>query len=252
MTCQSAFHAGLLDPSQPMPQGLFDGAARPAGKRYAVYRNNVTTSLVDAMKAAFPLVSKLIGEGNFTQLARLYVRKHPPTSPLMMFYGAEFPMFLADFEPLAHIGYLPDAARLDLELRHSYHAADVTPLDTTPLQTLAPEALLEATITLAPATRILRSQWPLHDIWTFNQNPDADKPRSVAQDVLITRPEFDPEPHLLPPGAAQWMTALEDGSSLGAAQDSALAEMPDFDLTASLTLALRTQAFARISHKDLT
>ncbi len=251
MTDQSAFHAGLLDPTIPVPDGLIDDAARPAGKRYAVYRNNVTASLVDAMQTAFPLISKLIGGQNFDQLARLYVRSHPPTSPLMMFYGAEFPVFLEAFEPLAHIGYLPDAARLDIALRHSYHAADIPPFDASALERLAPEALPEATIALAPATRILRSPWPLHDIWAFNQDPDAAKPRNLAQDILITRPDFDPEPHLLPPGAAIWMIALNEGASFGVAHDSGLADAPDFDLTVSLTLALRTQAFEAIDHKDL-
>ncbi|OAN96729.1 HvfC/BufC N-terminal domain-containing protein [Sulfitobacter geojensis] len=252
MSNQSAFRAGLLDPATPVPDGLLDHASRPAGKRYDVYRNNVTQSLIDAMKAAFPLVAKLLGEVNFTQLARDFVRQHPPSSPLMMFYGAEFPDFLSAFAPLAHIGYLPDAARLDLALRRSYHAADAVPFDPGGFQSLSPEALLEATLTLAPATVVLRSAWPLYDIWAFNQNPDADKPRNMPQDVLITRPAFDPTPHLLPSGAGLWLHALDHKTLFGAAHDKAVAATPDFDLTSSLGLILATGALATLNHKDLT
>lgn len=251
MSTFEAFHAGLLNPATATPKGLTDAADQHAGKRYDVYRNNVTVSLIDAMKSAFPLVAKLLGTENFTRVSSTYVRAHPPTSPVMMFYGAEFPEFLDRFDPLSQIGYLPDAARLDLAMRQSYHAADAPSFDPMPLGVLSSDQLMEATLTLAPATRIVQSRWPLFDIWHVNQDSSAPKPKNISQDVIITRPEFDPVPHALPAGAAIWLNALNTGISFGAAVDQAATAVLDFDLTASLTAALGTQAFAAISHKDL-
>ncbi|WP_299676863.1 DNA-binding domain-containing protein [uncultured Roseobacter sp.] len=246
---QTTFRSALLDPSEAVPEGLRDGADAPAGRRFSVYRNNVVVSLTEALQVAFPLVYKLLGGQTFAKLAAVYVREHPPSAPLMMHYGDALPDFLEQFKPLAHIGYLPDCARLDLALRASYHAADAPALAAEELQ-CAPKVLLEKTFALAPSTRILRSRWPLHDIWRVNFEADAPKSRAVAQDVLITRPEFDPAPHLLPSGAATWLEGLASGQTFGTAHDAAVADFADFDLAQALTLALQTRALTDDKTKD--
>ncbi|WP_300038025.1 DNA-binding domain-containing protein [uncultured Roseobacter sp.] len=242
---QTEFRTALLDPQRAVPAGLQDASSGPAGARFSVYRNNVVHSLTEALATAFPLVRKLIGKTAFDQVAGLYVRSHPPVSPLMMFYGDSFPDFVAGCEPLAHLGYLADCARLDLALRQSYHAADATPLAPEALQT-GPDTLMAMHLHPAPSTRVLRSSWPLFDLWRFNNVENAPKPAPGAQDVLITRPDFDPLPHLLPPGGAEWFRALSDNASLSQAQTIATENTPSFDLAATLSLALSTQAFAAL------
>ncbi|MDW4499650.1 DNA-binding domain-containing protein [Sulfitobacter sp. D35] len=237
---QSDFRAALLNPETPVPEGLHDAADRTAGRRFSVYRNNVTVSLLDALRVAFPLLRRLVGD-KFDPLALAYLRTSPPSSPVMMFYGDTMPRFLASYEPLAHLGYLPDCARLDLALRRSYHAADCMPLAPEDLH-IDPDTLDDLRLKLAPSSIVLRSDWPLFDIWRFTMQPGAPKPRAVAQDVLVVRTDYDPAPHLLRNGAAAWFEALEDGKTLGAAQQAVLSGHPDFDLAATLTLALDTGA----------
>jgi len=244
---QSAFRAALMDARRPAPEGLTDAAERPAGRRFDVYRNNVAASLSAALRDGFPAVASLLGQDNMAGVAALFLRAHPPTSPRLMLYGEAFPGFLAGLDQLSHLGYLPDVARLELALRHSYHAADAAPIDSGLLAQAPPETLLSARLTLAPALRLLRSRWPVHDIWRFAIEPGAPKPRAVAQDVLITRPAFDPEPHPLPPGAASWITALMDGLNWETAEDLARAEAPGFDAAAPLALLLQGGAITELT-----
>ncbi len=245
---QDHFRKALLDPAAAVPEGLQDAQGAAAGRRYDVYRNNVVVSLSEAMIKAFPHVRSLLGEQNFDSLVPLFVRAHPPRTPLMMHYGAEFPAFLEAFEPLKHLGYLGDVARLDLALRASYHAADASPFDPSVLQQ-APEILADAHLHLAPSSHVLRSRWPLFDLWRRAAQQDAPEPRPQGQAVLITRPEFDPVVHLLPAGGATWLGALAE-QPIGSAVETATAAAPDFDFAANLTLALRSNAFCT-PEKDL-
>ena len=247
---QTAFHAALLDGAHPVPDGLTDGQNRPAGRRYNVYRNNIAVSLGEALATGFPVIAKLLGPQNFDGIAAIYLRAHPPQSPLMMQYGQDFPDFLAGFAALSHLGYLADVARLELALRAAYHAADAQPVDPAMLQSISPETLMAAHIRLAPAVRLVRSDWPIFDIWRYNTEENAPKPQAGAQDVLITRPEFDPAPHLLPPGGAAWIAALSD-HTFGAAHDIALKENPNFDLGTALGLLVQGNAMTDIISKDI-
>ena len=243
---QDHFHSALLDPARPVPDGLSDAHRRPAGRRFNVYRNNVAVSLTEAMHQAFPVVAKLLGPKNMDGLAGIFLRKHPPSSPLMMFYGEAFPDFLADMEQLAHLGYLPDVARLELALRRSYHAADSTPVAAEALQ-IEPELLLASRVAFAPATYVMRSEWPIHSIWAFNTADHAPKPKPGAEAVLITRAEFDPAPHLLPPGGSDWIDALRAGATIGDALERATETTPDFDLGATLALLLQGGAITSLT-----
>lgn len=241
---QQDFAKAIFDASQPVPAGLLDGHDRDAGRRFDVYRNNVAVSLTEALHTGFPVIAKLLGTQNMDGLAGMFLRRSPPTSPLMMHYGDQFPEFLAGVDQLAHLGYLPDVARLELAIRRSYHAADAPPILPQDLAALPTADLLTSTMTLAPSLEILRSDWPIYDLWAFNMLDGAAKPRAVAQDTIVTRFEFDPEPNILPDGGADWIEALRAGHTVGAAHDIALRSAPEFDLGATLALLLSGNAIS--------
>lgn len=248
MSGQSEFRAALLDADRPVPDGLIDGSGAPAGRRYAVYRNNVAVSLGESLTTGFPVLTKLLGEENFKQLAAIHLRQHPPQSPLMMHYGSDMPAFLEGFEPLQHLGYLPDVARLELALRRAYHAADAAPIAAEALQ-IAPEALMAARLRLAPSVQLIRSRWPIYGLWTYNMIEGADAPENRGENVIVTRPDFTPEPHLLPAGGGVFIAALQDNETFAAAHAKATEAVADFDLGAILALLLGGEAIVEVIHE---
>ena len=244
MISQSVFRAALLNPSAPIPEGLTDGHNRPAGRRYGVYRNNVTVSLREALVAGFPSIVSLIGRENFDHVARAYLRQSPPVSPLMMHYGADFPAFLATVEQLAPLPYLSDVARIDVAMRQSYHAADSTGIDPAALQTLDEDTLLNTRFGFAPSMILLRSTRAIGSIWHYTLR-GGEKPTGNPEDVLILRAEFDPEPFILGPGAGDVVEALQGGMPFGPAIEIG---GPDFDLGALLGLLLSHSAITNLNN----
>lgn len=243
---QARFHSALFNTARPVPLGLNDGIGQPAGRRFDVYRNNVAASLTEALEAGFPAVQSLIGRDRFKAVAGQFLRTHPPNTPMLMYYGAAFPEFLEDFQPLAHIGYLVDVARLEQAQREAYHAADAAPVPPDQIATIPPETLGDVMDTLTPALKVIRSTWPIHAIWRFTTEQDAPKPPAIAQDVLITRPEFDPVLTVLPAGGAAFITALHSGVTLDTALDTATQDAPDFDLQTMLAVLLHQNAIIDI------
>lgn len=211
---QRAFAEALLNPESAVPDGIVDPQGRPAPKRFSVYRNNVASSLREALEVSFPTVRKLVGDEFFGAMAVVFLRAHPPTSRMLMLYGAEFPEFLERFPPVAHLGYLPDVARLDQAVRESYHAADSQSLPDVEFQRLLGEDLASLRINLAPSLRLIRSRWPLHAIWAVNTG-GGPAPKPGAEDVIVLRAEYDPCPQLLPRGGGAFVQGLLDGKTIG-------------------------------------
>ncbi len=234
------FAPALLDPAAAVPAGLSDARGRSAKRRFDVYRNNVIVSLTEALETGFPVIEKLVGAEFFRAMAGVFVRSHPPVSPVLTMYGADLPAFLEQFEPVAHLPFLADVARLELALREAYHAADARPI--------APDALthpglMEARIRLAPATRLVASPYPICAIWRANSEAGAPPARGGAETVLVTRPDWDPWPRPVSPDVARFIAALAAGQPFGAA----LAAAGDaLDLSAVLTLLLDTKSITAI------
>ncbi|MEM6577690.1 MAG: DNA-binding domain-containing protein [Pseudomonadota bacterium] len=247
---QASFRQALLDGARPAPEGLTDGQGRSASRRFDIYRNNVAVSLIDALADSFPAVQKLLGVENFRNLAGLYIRQHPPRSPLMMQYGESFAAFLDDFPPLAHLPYLSDVARLEQALREAYHAADATPIHPEDLARVPSEALADLRLNLAPAVRVLRSDYPAHAIWAYNMEPGSPKPEPVAQSVLITRPDFDPIAMAISAGDAHFIDALGANMPLGDAAERGSDGSPDFDPSLALGLLLSGGAITSLTSGD--
>ena len=234
----------LLDPAAPVPDGLTSKASKH-DKRFAVYRNNIAASLADALSVGFPVVCRLVGEKFFRAMAASYILRHPPKSPMLMFFGEALPEFLEGFEPAAGLPYLPDVARLEIAIRESYHAEDSRPMDRVEASSIPPNALEAATIKLAPSLRCLRSKHPIFQIWRLNTSGGPIESRD-PEDVMIARRQYDPVPERLSNGGYEFVSALGCGETLSSACDIASRASDEFDLNDILVQLLNAGTIVKI------
>jgi hypothetical protein len=239
MTYQAEFTKAALDPTRTPPKDLRNPFGGMVGKRFDVYRNNIIIGLIQALETGFPTIRALVGDEFFKAMAGIFVRAHPPKDPRIATYGGTFPGFLSQFKPVAHLPYLPDVARLDLGMRQSYHAADVTVLNVAGHD---PAKVMQFRPRMAPASLIFSSRFAVYDIWRMHHETDAPKPKPGAQDIMITRPEFDPMPHILPAGGFTFARYLKGKNTLEAAMTATLADTPTADIAKILNLFLTTGA----------
>src|SRR5246127_4012076 len=220
------FATGLTDPTCPTPSGVVGPRGKGAVKRYNVYRNNVTVSLIDALVAIYPAVQRITGTEFFRAMARFHVRATPPTSPLLFEYGRDFPAFIESYEYAQDMPWLADVARIERAWLDAYHAADRKTLTSEALAAIPSNGLADAIFVPHPATRIFRSNFAAVSIFAANRTEaPVGRIEAVApEDALITRPGLDVVVQRLPEGGAVFLTHLVLGKTLGEAAAAAFEE----------------------------
>ncbi|WPC68468.1 DNA-binding domain-containing protein [Rhodoferax ferrireducens] len=254
MNSQTAFANAVLDPELPCPGGLTTWNGSDPATRFAVYRNNVMVSLIDALADTYPVVQELVGEEFFRAMARVFAQANPPRSRVMAYYGHDFADFLATFPPATSVPYLADVARLEMARVRAYHAADVPPIQPETLQVALtkPEQLMALRLVLHPSVQVINSAFSVFSIWAAHQaetsipciDPD------IAQAVLVFRNTLDVHTLEIAIGVSKFISGLQSGLTLFDAAGAASRADPAFDLSHALALLLRLQLISHLTSTD--
>lgn len=248
MSTQATFAAALLDVRSPCPEGLCSANGADPESRFAVYRNNVQSSLISALGDSYPVVAQLVGEEFFRAMAAVFIQAQPPHSPLMSLYGEDFADFIESFEPAFSVPYLADVARLEHLRTVAYHAADASPISPEEITAAPPDSLSELRFGLHPSLRLLDSSHAVVAIWAAHQHDATLEGINLHQEqyALVLRNCLDVEVFALEHGASLFIRQLLDGQPLlAAAQNS-----PPFDLSQTLALLIAHNAITHLNDKE--
>jgi hypothetical protein len=93
-------------------------------QRMRIYRYHFTMTLCEALATSFSVVSRLVGEDFFNEMAKVFIAAHPPSWPCLAEYGAVFPDFISSFEPARSLPYLTDIALFEWLMNQAMQNAD--------------------------------------------------------------------------------------------------------------------------------
>jgi len=222
----------------PLVEAIAADGLAPAA-RLQIYRYHVLTSLTEALQATFPVVCRLVDARFFGYAADTYIRQYPPTTPCLFEYGVHFPAFLATFPPCRGLVYLADVARLEWALNVAFHAEECVSIEAEALRNIPGDVVAGLTFQCHPSLTLLRSPWPIDQIWRANQ-ADADVTAAVIDlraggvCLEIFRWEDAVGFRTLAPPVYAFRAALAAGYRLDMAAEAALAAEEDFDVVHAL------------------
>ena len=219
--------------------------------RLGIYRHTFASVLTNALRLSFPATHRLVAAECFEGAARHFMDEQPPRSANLDDYGAGFPEFLARFQPVAALDYLPDVARLEWAVSRALHAPDATPLDLGRLAALTQDEQARVRFAPDPSAGLVRADHPVDSIWRAVLAQDdvalaAIDPASGQVWLLVHRAEAGVEVSRLSEDAWHFTAALFAGRPL----HSALEAAPCAEVQALLAEHLAAGCFVEFEFAD--
>jgi hypothetical protein len=227
---QEAFARAVLSDDAGEIAALLGPDGGVSGDRLAIYRRAVTANLVGALRAAYPVVVRLVGDAFFFEAAKRFARARPPECGDLNRFGSGFTAFLRNYGPAASLPWLSDVAKLEWACHEASLAADGDPLDLAALGCVPADRQGELRFDLHPSVRVVRSAWPVLAIWEANQTDrDGTPGREAGEDiVLVWREVGEVRAATLAPSEAAFIEALAAGSRLEDAIGAGDWDLPAF------------------------
>jgi hypothetical protein len=245
---QAAYRGYLLsaDSAALAPAIVADSFDGP--ERLAIYRNNFLLSLVEALKANFPVTLQLLGKDFFEQAARRFVLVQPPQRPCLFEYGAGFADHLRNLPQLATRPYIVDMARFEFARIAAYNAPVEPAVTPETLIGLSPEQLEALPIRRARHALVVAVRAPVLALWQAHQAAEPDfadiDMTARSQAMLVCRPDQALTYQELDLSVSAFLLAAESETSLGSAAARSGAT-DDATLGRIIALALQLRLLVR-------
>lgn len=217
--------------------------------RMAIYRNNIASALIHALRVRYPATETIAGHAAFAALAGSYALANLPTDPVLIHYGGSFPEFIATSETSEELPLLADVALLESLWWKAYHAAEAEPLVAACLNALPPEELFDLVFQFHPSLAVMTSPFAVGSVWqackqksSWREHLDGEGER-----LIVARPRAEVHVKKVGPAAHVFLSHLMQGMALGPAYEILAATHADFDLNHELSALIQSEIMIGIA-----
>lgn len=171
-----------------LEQRCTDSLERPARVRVGIYAGMYRARLVDALRADFPKLARLVGESEFATLAAGYARQHPSEHYDISRIGRRFASFLSAHPETNSREDAADLAALEWARAEVFVESNDAPLEHAAWIALLSQDPSVTRICTVRALRVLRLQ---HDVVPVFRSLDAESapvaPRAEPTALVVWR-----------------------------------------------------------------
>lgn len=229
---QQQFMAALYDADAPGPVTAIAGNGLTAAARLRIYRNSCNEPQTEALRMTYPAVLALVGDAFFDQTARGYRHAHPSRSGNLQAFGANLGDYLETLTSCRAYPYLPDVAQLEWLRQETILAPDAAAVTSDAFIERVRAATSPIRVVLHPSLHLVRSQYPILRIWRYALEPSTEPPTlGDGECVVLWREDRAVAMGAVDPASFACIAAMQQGSTLDAAQTAAMALDPDFDVS---------------------
>lgn len=239
-----ALFSASSDEQNPLFQDIRGSDVQERTQRLNVYRNNVFVSLMAALGEIFPVCKQVVGDDFFDAMARLYVERHPPNSPVLSGYGDQFSDFVQNFFPAQSLLYLPCLCDVEYRLLQLTHTAEAPLLSLEAAQQRLsqvqnPEALA---LHLSPQCELISVPFAVGSLYLAHQTETPNLSQlDIAQPeyLLLAKAGLYGRMYLISAAEFDFLSALQSDPSLS----RALPDDESFELGQTLARLMTWQVF---------
>ena len=170
---------------------IIAGDARASAvERLDVYANMYFFRILDVLRADYPKVAAVLGDGAFHNLATDYLQAHPSRHPSLRFVGAALPGFLAGHALARERPWIAELAALEWARVDVFDRVDQPLLSREAVAGLAPDAFATLPLEAIAACELVPAAFAVEDPWRAVEDglePEPPARADEAHAVLVWR-----------------------------------------------------------------
>lgn len=136
-------------------------------ERVDIYAEAYFSRIYESMKDDFRATARVLGETSFQKLVADYLKEYPSKTSNIGEVGRSFSKFVSGYQDLFEAPFLAPLVELEWLAIESFYANNSGHLDPSRLAALSQEDWSEVSFKLAPSLRLLKTNWPLDQMWNI-------------------------------------------------------------------------------------
>lgn len=198
--------------------------------RLSVYANGYVARIHESLSETYETISHLLGKEKFMNLTTAYARAYPSQDYNLNHVGRDFSRFIHKSMLSQEYPFLEDLAFLEWELAQSFHSFDEASLDLSAFAAIPQEEWENLRINFQPSVKIVRSKWPIHEIWMARKTPLTELNidlQNKAEEVLISRKGVEVFCEKIGPSKYEMIQGFLNGKKLGEVCELLIERFPE-------------------------